>query len=217
MSQRNIGKSPALAAPYGGNGGAQGDPYRAMAEALGRPPAALQFVGVDMASGPDQSAMALATRKGSHVVLITGATPTLERDWINGLDAGRKADREALAMALTMLAHNRGAKVEQKASSPNPGYCGAGLDLLFELNGVGAMVDIDNLHGGRHALVSWYNSERGARNFTTRFCGMVGSTSAGRPHHKATSCPQDWYSLAMWLDGGLLLAARGDAFEPAAS
>ena len=53
-----------------------------------------------------------------------------------------------------------------------------------------------------------------ARNFTSRFCVNVGDLGRSRPHHKATSHPQDWYSLAMLLDAGLCLAASREAFAP---
>lgn len=64
------------------------------------------------------------------------------------------------------------------------------------------------------ALISWYNTRRYARNFTTRFSDAVSGSNRNRPHHKETSQPSDWYSLAMMLDAGLCLAARGEAFEP---
>lgn len=173
------------------------------------------FIGTDFSTGPDQSAIAI--RHGARVVLVAASGGTgarVETDWINALHAGRKAEREALAMAFEAIARAHGAEIERRESPPNPGYCGAGIDLRFSLNGVGAMVDIDNLHGGDHVLVCWHNTEYPSRNFTARFCACVGESGNHRPHHKATSCPSDWYSLAMMLDAGLYLAARGEAFEP---
>lgn len=137
-----------------------------------------------------------------------------DQNHLNGKNASRKGDREFIARALIELARTRGAQVERRDESPTIGYCGAGIALRFSLGGVGAMADIDNLHGGHTSLVSWYNTEHPARNFTTRFSACVGDPAQRRPHHKATSCPGDWYSLAMMLDAGLCLAARGDAFEP---
>lgn len=134
--------------------------------------------------------------------------------WINPLKASRKLDRELLASALLALAERQGAEVERRDTPRNPGYSGAGIDLKFELGGVGARVSIDDLHGGDHALISWFNTQYPARNFTTRFCVCVGDHGQFKPHHKATSCPADWFSLAMFLDGGLMLAAREQAFEP---
>lgn len=138
---------------------------------------------------------------------------TIDRDRLNGCNAGRKADRERIADVLCAIAERRGAKVDRHDSPPTAGYCGAGIDLRFSLNGVGAMVDIDNLHGGEWSLVHWHNTEYPPRDFASRFCRHVGDTWRGRPHHKATSHPANWYSLAMMLDAGLLLAARGDAFN----
>jgi hypothetical protein len=147
-------------------------------------------------------------------VLAADGKPRLvvDRAELNGKHAGRKVDREFIARALVALAEVRGAEVERHDTTPTAGFCGAGIDLRFKLDGVGATVSIDNLHGGRYSIVSWYNTKHPARNFTTRFCGMVGDVVKSRPHHKATSCPADWYSLAMMLDAGLCLAARGEAF-----
>ena len=129
--------------------------------------------------------------------------------WINPLKASRKLDRELLASALLALAERQGAEVERRDTPRNPGYSGAGIDLKFELGGVGARASIVD-----HALISWFNTQYPSRNFTTRFCVCVGDLGQFKPHHKATSCPADWFSLAMFLEGGLMLAARGEAFEP---
>ena len=51
-----------------------------------------------------------------------------------------------------------------------------------------------------------------ACDFTPRFCRGVLDLGSKYTFHKATSLPGDWYSLAMALDGGLMLAARGEAF-----
>lgn len=138
----------------------------------------------------------------------------LHFDKLNQCNASRKGDREVLAGVLVVIAKRHGAEIERKDTPRNPGYSGAGIDLHFELNGVGARTSIDNLHGGNYALISWFNSKYPARNFTTRFSVCVGDLPNSRPHHKATSCPADWFSLAMFLDGGLMLAARDQAFEP---
>lgn len=156
------------------------------------------IIGVDLATEPDMTAI------------------RIEREVINGLNGAHKYDRLALAHVLTVMGEARGAKVERRDDGPNPGYHGHSITLRFDLAGVGAMVDIDNLHGGHYALVHWYNTEHPAQDFTTRFCMLIGDPSKTRPHHKATSCPADWYSLAMNLDAGLCLAARGEAFQPAA-
>lgn len=176
------------------------------------------FVGVDMAKERDKGAAII--RQGACVVasMQTDASPEIDRGWINGLNAARKDNREALAMVLRMLAEIRGASVELQHSEANPGYCGQGIDLRIACKGVGAMVDIDDLHGGEWVLIHWFGTEHKGRNFTSRFGTVVGSGGNGRPHHKATSHPRDWYSLAMMLDGGLQLAARGEAFdEPSAT
>lgn len=135
-------------------------------------------------------------------------------DEVNSKRASRKTDREFIAAALLRIAGKHGATVEWKDVSATLGYCGAGIDLHFILNSVGALVCIDNLHGGEHSLISWHNTEYPPRKFTTRFCVCIGDLDGLRPHHKATSCPADWYSLAMQLDAGLCLAARNEAFIP---
>jgi len=138
----------------------------------------------------------------------------LRRERINRCTASRKGDREYLVGVLGNIAKRHGAEIERQDTPRNPGYSGAGIDLHFKLNGVGARTSIDDLHGGNYALISWFNTEYPSRNFTTRFCVCVGDLPNSRPHHKATSCPADWFSLAMFLDGGLMLAAREQAFEP---
>jgi len=159
-----------------------------------------------LASKPDKVSFAIIGPEGVQMVV--------DRDDLNARCASRKADREFIARALIGLMKRHGAQVERRDDGPNPWYR-ASIALRFSLNGVGAMLDIDNLHGGDWSLIHWHNTEHPARNFTTRFCVNVGDLGRSRPHHKATSQPQDWYSLAMLLDAGLCLAARGDAFEPA--
>lgn len=162
------------------------------------------MIGVDLASKPDNVSLAIMGPKGVRMVV--------DRDDLNAKCASRKADREFIARALIGLMERHGAQVERRDEKPNPGYSGAGIALRFSLNGVGAMLDIDNLHGGDWSLIHWHNTEHLARNFTTRFCVNVGDLGRSRPHHKATSHPQDWYSLAMMLDAGLCLAAQNQAF-----
>lgn len=132
---------------------------------------------------------------------------------LNSKNAARKADREIIANALCAIAEEQGASIVRRESNGCLGFCGKGIDLRFSLNGVGAMVDIDNLHGGGFAIISWFNDGpiRG-RNFSARFNMCVGELAGPRPHHKASSVPADWYSAAMFLSGGLMLAARGEAF-----
>jgi hypothetical protein len=144
----------------------------------------------------------------------------LECNKIKDLRASRKTDRDILARVLIDIAAKHGAQIERRDEPRNAGFHGAGIHLTFSLNGVGAMLDIDDLHGGDWALIHWFNSYKGvsspARYYSSRFNRCVGATSSGRPHHKATSHPGDWYSVAIALDAGLLLAARGEAFDPIA-
>lgn len=179
------------------------------------PPKGLSFIGLDFANGPDK--LALAVCQGAHVVLTAGETVTVDRAWLNDWSAKRKHGREVLALIFEVIATNRGATVEKIEGAANPGFHGQSIDLRISCNGVGVMLDIDNIHGGDTALLHWHNIEYPARNFTSRFCAVVGSSSSAKPHHKATSFPADWYSLAMQLDGGLMLAARGAAFVEASA
>lgn len=172
------------------------------------------MVGADFASGPDMNACAV--RAGTKVVLTASSLGArIDAGWINRLRASRKDDRETLAMAFVAIANSYGAKVERRDKGRNPGFCGASIDLTMTCNGVGALVSINDLHGGDHALISWYidtrETGRNVRTFTPRFNAAVREYS-GRRHHKATTCGADWYSLAMCLDAGLMLAARGEAF-----
>lgn len=161
----------------------------------------LVVAGVDLASKPDRVSLAVVGPKGVQMVV--------DRDTLNAKCASRKADREFIARALIGLMERHGAQLERRDDGPNPGYHGASIVLRFTL---GAMLDIDNLHGGDWALIHWHNTEYPARNFTSTFCVAVGDLGRSRPHHKATSHPRDWYSLAMMLDAGLCLAACGEAF-----
>jgi hypothetical protein len=139
----------------------------------------------------------------------------IDPDRLNALDASRKADREELARVLITIGQKHGATYERHEEPRNPGYHGASIHLRFELNGVGCTLNIDNLFGGAETLVHWFNTERGpARKFTFRFNQNVGARNTCILHHKATSNPRGWYALAMFLDAGLCLAARGEAFEP---
>lgn len=138
------------------------------------------------------------------------------REAFNLLSASRKGERETIANMLQRIADERGATVTERREEPrNPGYNGAGIVMHFECNGVGAMIDIDDLHGGKWVLIHWFNTAHPARLFSAKFQRHCGDNGQSRPHHKATSHPRDWYSLAMMLDAGLMLAARGEAFEPA--
>lgn len=174
----------------------------------------VHYIGVDMANKPDMVSFAVVGPKGVQMII--------DRTILNAKRASRKADREYIANTLICLMERHGAEVERHDDGPNPGYHGASIALRFKLNGVGAMVDIDDLFaGGSWTLIDWHNTEYPVRNFTARFCGMIGdmrrATGCTRPHHKTTSQPADWYSLAMFLDAGLCLAARGEAFEPIAA
>jgi hypothetical protein len=135
----------------------------------------------------------------------------------NSLCASRKHDRTLIADALTEIATKHGATVERQHREANPGYCGQGIGLRIACKGVGAMIDIDDLHGGKWVLISWYGTEHRGRDFAPAFRIAVKESDV-RPHHKATSHPRDWSSLANTLNGGLRIASRGEAFsEPSAT
>lgn len=136
---------------------------------------------------------------------------------LDTLNASRKADREKIAEALLSVAAEHGATGERQDEPPNPGYSGAGILLRFTLNGVGAMVDIDDLHGGETTLISWYNDYSGPEVTTKHFAfGFRAAANAPcstpRPHHKATTCPDGWDDLRHSLSEGLALAAAREAF-----
>lgn len=167
----------------------------------------MQIIGCDLASGKDRLAITIIGADGKPSMVI-------DRDTFNALNASRKADREDIAWRICAIVERHGATVERRDDPPTRGYSGASICLRFTLNGLGAMIDIDNLHGGAWSLVSWYPATFPTRNLSARFMRHVALTPFARPHHKATSHPRDWYSLAMFLDAGLCLAARGEAFEP---
>ncbi|NJS14059.1 MAG: hypothetical protein HC788_04885 [Sphingopyxis sp.] len=133
----------------------------------------------------------------------------VDRDTLNNSNAGRKVDREYIARALCAIVERHGALVTREDERHE-------ITLTFDLQGVGALIHIDNvLAHGRRSLIHWHNTLSPARKFNTRFCRMIGqATWGGILHHKATSHPADWYSLAMVLDAGLCLAFAGEAFEP---
>jgi len=142
-----------------------------------------------------------------------------DREAFNALNASRKADRIRLANLLIGLGEYYGATIERRDQPANPGWRGQSIELMFKLNGVGATVTISNLHGGDHAIISWYNDYSGdigrkCHDFTGLFNIAVGDRGSMRPHHKATSCPPDWFGLATSLSAGLSTARNGQAFRP---
>jgi hypothetical protein len=126
--------------------------------------------------------------------------------------ASRKAEREAIARYFLEIAEKFGATIERRDSPRNVGYCGPSIHLGIRLNGVGASLSIDDLHGGEYGLISWHNAgpEYG-RDYSIRFNTAVGEFTKLRPHHKATS-GDCWGVLAARLQAGLRLASRNEAF-----
>lgn len=182
---------------------------------------------MDFARGPDKTGGIV--RLGLVTMLKAGGDDPayIDREWINGLNANRKPDREALAMAFTTIANAHGATVERRDIEPNPGFRGCSIDLTISCGGVGAVVDFSNLYGGTHSLISWYtdysvklSERRGAMLFSQRFALDVGDGNTlrgGGLHNKATTCCATWEGLAISFDKGLRKAARGEAFEPSAT
>lgn len=156
--------------------------------------------GVDLASGKDETALAIIAADGV-------AREIVHLDKLRTCSGSRKVDRQYIARALILLATAHGAQVERTDERSS-------ITLRIGVAGVGALIDVDAALGGDSSIISWHNIEHPARNFTPRFCKLVGGGMFARPHHKATSLPGDWYSLAMALDAGLLLAARQEAFAP---
>jgi hypothetical protein len=132
-------------------------------------------------------------------------------------NASRKADRQDIRAMLTVVAERMGARIEAQDEPRTIGYCGPGTTMRFTLNGVGATISIDDLHGGHEGLLSWYNDysapgHRTARHFAPGFNTAVGEYGKqGRPHHKATSSGT-WEVLAARLQAGLRKARDGQAF-----
>jgi len=131
------------------------------------------------------------------------------------LSARRKTDRERICNQFTAVARLMGAQVETRETPRHVGWSSAGIDMTFTLNGVGATVSIDDLHGGETGLLSWYNdySDRShkCRDFAPGFNVVVGEYGHPRPHHKATS-HGSWDVLATRLQAGLRKARDGHAF-----
>jgi hypothetical protein len=130
------------------------------------------------------------------------------------MNASRKKDREQIARNFIAIGKRCGATVERRDFPRTAGYSGAGIDLAFKLNGVGAQLSISDLHGCERGLISWFNDylERGAtRYFTPAFNAAVDCLVQPRPHHKATSYGF-WTRLEILLLGGLSHAAAGTAF-----
>lgn len=169
-------------------------------------------IGMEGATTP--RTLALGKREGTTVLLTASPANSalIDAEWINRLYAGRKAEREVLALAFETIAKAHGARVQRRDRDGVPGYGGQGIDLRIALNDVGANVSFSNLHGGYHALISWYNEGPGrARDFSGAFRAAVRSFSSGTGH-KATTFSDDWHGLAMALDSGLRVAAAGEAF-----
>lgn len=143
------------------------------------------------------------------------------------MNASRKKDREAIAALMIATATDLGATVERRDEPRNPGFRGQSITLDFALNGVGALLSINDLYGGDGGLISWYNvreyspPEEGypfgrptpVCNFSPDFNAGVGSFQP-RPHHKATS-QGSWQWLQVCLDTGFKLARDNMALTPA--
>jgi hypothetical protein len=146
--------------------------------------------------------------------LYVGDGMYLGRESFDALKAGQKRGREMLANALTDIATKHGASVERQHGKRNPWLLRAEHRSSVSCARASAPWSISTIFTAANGCSSiGSTTSHPARNFTSRFGSEVGSGGNGRPHHKATSHPRDWYSLAMMLDGGLLLAARGEAFE----
>lgn len=140
-----------------------------------------------------------------------------------GFNARTKGDREKIAAGFIAVAEKFGATITRRDESPTAGYCGPAIYLAFALNGVGAQVDISDLHGGDYGLISWFNDYSAQKaqgtsyltwkthDFERAFETAVGSESHARPHHKATSSGT-WDLLAARLQAGLRKARDGKAF-----
>lgn len=174
-------------------------------------------ITVDLASGPDKSTISMFLGTTQVMSIENGKPVTIVRGWISSLNAGRKNDRESLALLFEAIAAARGASVERRFGGNNPGWRGQEICLNIALNGVGVSVAFSNLHGGDHSLLHWHNDyceRRPCGIFTGAFRSAVCASGGGLATHKATTFCGHWYGLAMCLDAGLLIAARGDAFEP---
>ena len=229
MKKRKIGKVPELAAPYGTPIGRlkmsepemqnlkpELHPYqqaalymmRKQAESrISRPgvPIEVHYMGIDLAAKPDATALV--------VIDEHGGISSIDRETLNAKKATRKDDRAFIAEALRAIVGRLSPEITEKEFPRELDYSGRTM-LTFELAGVGAQISISAIHGGFCGLISWYNAGHSCLNFTGAFRVAVGAgTTIAR--HKATSCPRDWFDLAIALDSGLCLAARGEAFEPA--
>lgn len=175
------------------------------------------YTVVGMESAEKPRTLALGKREGTKVLLTASPANSafIDAEWINRLYAGRKTEREVLTLAFETIARAHGATVDRRDRPAVPGYDGQGIDLRIALKGVGANVSFSNLHGGYRALISWYNDyepgNRTTRDFSGAFRAAVRSYSSGTGH-KATTIADNWHRLAMALDGGLLVAAAGEAF-----
>ena len=89
------------------------------------------------------------------------------------------------------------------------------IDVSVEFKGVGAMIMIapkpDNT-----MLVNWYNApETGDgkyHDFSKAFVSAVAQESRVRPHHKETTYAQGIEGVAWFLEAGMLVAKKGNAF-----
>lgn len=119
-------------------------------------------------------------------------------------------DRLAIAKQFRTIAERFGADIEERHESKSD-WCSAAIDMTFRLNGVGAMVSIDDLHGGYESIISWFNTSYPCRDFSAGFFTAIGEPGRGA-HHKATS-GGTWDMLAARLQAGLRHASRDTAFR----
>lgn len=134
---------------------------------------------------------------------------------IAGLSARRKADRQRISGAFLQIAFKHGAEVEAREEPAQPGWSGPAIVLSGSLNGVGFLLDIDDLHersGQLGGLISWYNAGIGkCRDFSAEF-NLAVKDYKSRPHHKASSIG-DWPELLRQFDRALQIAGDSLAFR----
>lgn len=125
-------------------------------------------------------------------------------------NAARKRDRQLISGYFLQAAHDYGATVEAKEEPRNPGFRGGSIRLRFELNGVGASMSIDDLHGGKDGLISFYNADFPSADFSPAFHGAV-RNFPGIAKHKATAVGE-WGILLDRFRAALAIAKEGAAF-----
>lgn len=152
--------------------------------------------GIDISTSEDNTSVSFIQ---SNKVLLS-----LDRERLNKQDPFWAFERNVLAHAFTKLADIHKAEVYRTDSS-------YGVYLEISLNGVGVSICLDMSNPCDTPMMHWHNVRYPGRAFTAAFCAQAGVDVAAPNSENQLGRGKGWFDLAMKLNQGLCMAARGEA------